>query len=669
MSDFLLEIGAEEIPDWMIEPALLDLKTRFEKLLETTRLGGKVEWVDATPRRLVLKASGLAARQADSEELLTGPPKSAGAGAAQGFAKKNSTTVDQLSMVTTDKGEYFSFRKQVAGRATVEILKESLPGIITSLYFPKAMYWTGKSGVLFIRPIRWIVALLGSQVVPFEIAGVAIGNTTRGHRILGNKEPITVTTEDYESKLRSQYVIVKSAERRVRIEAALEKDVRPDPDLLSTLVFLTEWPTPIRGAFDPSFLELPKEILSTVMRHHQRYFSVLKSDGSLAPEFVAVTNTDADPDSLIRKGNETVLRARFNDARFFWKVDQQKKLADRVDDLKKVTFQAKLDKPTYFDKTQRLISLTAELANAAGVPSDKAAIARAALLAKTDLTTDMVKEFTELQGVVGGLYARAQGEPEAAAAAIYDHYKPVSMEDSIPRTVEGQIVALADKLDTLRESFSIGLIPSGSKDPFALRRAAQGLLKILVDGRLPIPLSGFLAGNPELKAFLDERLAHYFREVKGFAYDEVNAVLAAPYPSVSSLPERLSAVRDVRNSPNFEPLAQSFKRIKNILKQADQLGSNAKADPTLLTPGPEQNLANAANRVAKAISSTTGVKAQLEAIASLRPDVDTFFDKILVNDSDERIRQNRLALLNSLLTEFSRIADFSEIVPRASEIA
>jgi glycyl-tRNA synthetase beta chain len=667
VSDFLLEIGVEEIPDWMIEPALADLKSRVEKLFETARLSGRVDWVDATPRRLVLKASGLAGKQADSEGLVTGPPKSAGAGAAQGFAKKNGATVDQLGTLATDKGEYFSFLKKVAGRATVEILSDSLPGIITSLYFPKAMYWTGKGGVRFIRPIRWIVALLETSVVPFQIAGVSSADTTRGHRILGSKEPLAVSIDTYEATLRANYVMVKSTERRARIEGALGPDVLLDPELLSALVFLTEWPTPIRGTFDPSFLKLPKEIVSTVMRHHQRYFSVLKPDGGLAPEFVAVTNTDGDPDGLIRQGNERVLRARFNDAVFFWNVDQSKRLVDRVEDLKKVTFQARLNKPTYFDKTERVMLLAAELAVAVGLSVDTAALARAALLAKTDLTTDMVKEFTELQGVVGGLYARAQGEPDTVAMAIYDHYKPVSMEDSIPRTVEGQIVAMADKLDTLRETFAIGLVPTGSKDPFALRRAAQGLIKILVEGRLPIPLTALLGGNQELKSFLSERIEYYFRDVKGFAYDEVHAVLAAPYRSVSNLEERLTALHDVRNSPDFEPLAASFKRIKNILKQAGELASNAQPESALLTPGPEQNLAEAAARVAKSIDATPSVRAQLEAIASLRPDVDTFFDKILVNDPDEKIRQNRLALLSSLLTEFSRIADFSEIVPRASE--
>ncbi len=665
MADFLLEIGVEEIPDWMIEPALADLHARFQKLLDESKLGGSVVWTEATPRRLALKATGLVDRQADSDESVSGPPKSAGAGAAQGFAKKNGTTVDKLETVTTDKGEYFSFRKQVQGRATAEILADALAGIITSLYFPKTMYWTGKGGVRFIRPIRWIVALLGADVVPFELANVPSGDSTYGHRILGRKGPLPVTIANYEEQLRANYVLLKAAERQQRIEAGLGSDVQPDGDLLKTLVYLTEWPTPIRGSFDPAYLELPKEILSTVMRHHQRYFSVIKPDGSLAPEFVAVTNTAGDPDGLIRRGNERVLRARFNDARFFWKVDQQKKLADRVEDLKKVTFQAKLQNPTYWDKTERVVALSRRLIEMLELDANREAIIRTAQLCKTDLTTDMVKEFTDLQGVVGGLYASAQGEPEAVATAIYDHYKPVSMEDSIPRTVEGQVVAVADKLDTLIACFGIGLIPSGSKDPFALRRAAQGMVKILFEGQLPLNLSTLLGGNAELKSFLDDRIGNYLREIKHYAYDEVNAAMSVPAPNLADLELRVAALQKVRATPDFEPLAASFKRIKNILKQA-QVTVAGPADETLLETGPEKALFDAFARVRGQLKTHPTYEAKLEAIASLRPNVDLFFDKILVNDPDEKVRQNRLALLSSLLTEFSNIADFSEIVPKAT---
>jgi glycyl-tRNA synthetase beta chain len=661
MSDFLLEIGAEEIPDWMIEPALGDLKARFEKLITEENLGGKVAWVDGTPRRLVLRAEGLVSRQEDKEEIVTGPPKSAGPGAAQGFAKKMGTTVDALGTASTDKGEYLSFKKQTKGRATAEILWESLPAIITGLYFPKAMYWTGKSGVRFIRPIRWIVALLGDNVVPFEVADVESGRTTCGHRILGARESIEVTIENYEEKLRDNGVIVRSAERRARIQAGLGSDVRPDANLLTTLTYLTEFPTPIRGSFDAQYLELPKEILSTVMRHHQRYFSVAKSDGSLSPEFVAITNTSGDPDGFIRSGNERVLRARFNDARFFWQVDQNRKLADRVNDLAKVTFQAKLG--SYKDKTERFEQLAAEIAKI--VKADANVVRRAALLAKCDLTTDMVKEFTDLQGIVGGLYAKAQGEGDAVSLAIYDHYKPLSMEDSIPRTLEGQVVAIADKLDTLRECFRVGLIPTGSKDPFALRRAAQGVIKILFEANLPLELFQFVKADSELDKFLEERIAYYLRDLKGYPYDEVNAVLAANVGTLSDVAERLEGVHQVRPTPDFEPLAASFKRIKNILKQAN-IEMTGPPKPELMKAGPEEELYRAFLRVRADIEKHGTYAARLAEIASLRPQVDLFFDKILVNDPDPAIRQNRLALLDSLLTEFSTIADFSEIVTQGA---
>lgn len=652
---FLLEIGCEEIPDWMIEPALADLKARFEKLAEEQKLSGSVVWVDATPRRLVLRADGLIERQADSEEIVSGPPKSAGAGAAQGFAKKMGTTVDALETVSTEKGDYFSFRKQLKGRATAEILAEALPGIITSLYFPKTMYWTGKGGVRFIRPIRWLVALLSETVAPFEIANVKSGNTTHGHRILG-KPNVPVTIANYEEQLKQNFVIVRATERKARIEAALDKTVQRDDDLLKTLAYLTEFPTPIRGSFDPQYLELPKEILSTVMRHHQRYFTVLKQDGSLAPEFIAITNTDGDPEGLIRQGNERVLRARFNDARFFWQVDQHKKLADRVDDLAKVTFQAKLG--SYKEKTNRVVKLAEELANL--VKADATTAKRAALLAKADLTTDMVKDFTELQGVVGGLYALAQGEPESVAQAIYDHYKPASMEDAIPSTLEGQVVALADKIDTLAECFRIGLIPTGSKDPFALRRAAQGVIKILFEAKLPLPLWQVIE-QPELRAFFEERIAYYLREIKNHPYDEVNAAMTAGIGLLPDLEDRIAAMHTVRPTENFEPLAASFKRIKNILKQAGMETATA-VDPELLSSGPEQELYQAFEKVKQSLAANSSYTAKLEKIASLRLQVDLFFDKILVNDPDPAIRQNRLSLLHSLLTEFSTIADFSEIV-------
>ncbi len=659
MANFLLEIGVEEIPDWMIEPALADLQAGFAAAFGA--FGRSALLTDATPRRLVLHAKDLLPQAPDVETLVPGPYLSAGEKAAEGFARKQNTSVDKLAKTQDAKGERYVFAQLVKGQAAVDAFSEKLPEIVTSIRFPKTMYWTGKGGVKFIRPIRWIVALLDDQIVPFEIAGVKASNTTRGHRVLGAKTPLLVGISSYADILRANYVIVAADERKARIEKALGADVQKDEELLKTLVYLTEFPTPIRGSFDQSYLELPREILSTVMRHHQRYFSVVNADGSLAPEFVAVTNTDGDPEGLIRQGNERVLRARFNDARFFWEVDQQRKLAERVADLEKVTFQAKLG--SYKDKAERVRTLAKQIAEALG--ADKKTVDRAALLAKTDLTTDMVKEFTELQGVVGGLYAKAQGEGEGVATAIYDHYQPVSMEGPIPRTLEGQVVSLADKLDTLRECFRVEMMPTGSKDPFALRRAAQGVVKILFEARLPLELAKFVADVPLLLPFMQERIQFYLQTVRGYAYDEVNAVTVPPLTTLEDLFERADAIHAVRATDDFEPLAASFKRIKNILKQAQPNEANP-PKPELLVPGPEQELYQAFERVRAATQATAIYREKLAQIASLRPQVDLFFDKILVNDPDPAIRENRLALLHSLLTEFSTIADFSEIVTQGA---
>src|SRR6185369_10969008 len=385
--------------------------------------------------------------------------------------------------------------------------------------------------------------------------------------------------------------------------------------------------------------------------HHQKYFSVEDKQGNLAPHFIAVMNTAADPEGLVRQGNERVLRARFNDARFFWDTDQHKKLAERLPDLAHVKFQAKLD--SYLAKTDRVKELVKQIGG------DDLAV-RAAELSKCDLTTELVKEFTELQGVIGGLYARAQGEPEEVAQAIYDHYKPVSMEDSIPATRTGQLVSLADKLDTLRGCFSIGMIPTGSRDPLALRRAAQGVVKILVEGKLPMPLSTLLNNDPQLQEFVLDRVRYYFKDIRGFKYDEVNAVLASGRDDLADVEKRLAAVQAVRPTENFEPLAASFKRIRNILLQAQFTGGIA-IQPALLDPGPEADLYADFGRVRKEAVHLDYQRA-LETIASLRPKVDLFFDKVLVNAPDPNVRQNRLALLHAILTESSTIADFSEIV-------
>jgi glycyl-tRNA synthetase beta chain len=644
---FLLEIGTEEIPDWMIPPAIKQLQELFQDLLDRNRLGGKVNNVDATPRRLALRANGLIERQQDSEELVLGPPKSAGQGAATGFAKKMGTTPDQLSVEANPKGEYFAFTKLTKGKQTSDILATELPQLILKIHFPKTMYWNGKGSERFIRPIRWVVASFCNSVVPFEIAGLQSGSTTQGHRLLGSGS-IPVTIENFEQQLEANGVILSAGKRRKKIEEEIagllqgkNLRVRPDPPLLETLVYITEFPTPILGGFDLQFLELPQEVLVTVMRHHQKYFSVEDADGRLAPHFIAVMNTNADPEGLVRHGNERVLRARFNDARFFWQVDQKKKLADRVADLANVTFQAKLG--SYLQKTDRVVALVKQLGG-------NDAAQRAALLAKCDLATDMVKEFTDLQGIVGGLYAKAQGESDEVARAIYHHYKPLSMDDEIPPTETARLLSLADKWDTLTSCFAIGMAPTGSKDPFALRRAAQGVVRIIVEGQVKFDFPGM---SVALAEFMRDRIEYYFRDVRGFAYDEVRACMAAGWNNLIDLEQRLKRVQAIRPTPDFEPIAASFKRIKNILKQAEFTDSVG-CQIDLLEAGPELDLYNEIKR-------TEGQPLE-SRIGPLRPKVDLFFDKVLVNAPDPAVRRNRLSLLHNLLTEFSTIADFSEIV-------
>lgn len=681
--NLLLEIGSEEIPDGMLSGALEYLETSVGALLRDHQFGDPAIRTDATPRRLVVRVEGVIAQQPDSEERVWGPAKSAPPAAVAGFAKKQGVDPDKLEILSDGKAEKYSFVRKIAGRSASAILAEALPQLVLKTPFPKTMYWANRN-VRFIRPIRWIVALLGDEIIPFEIAGIQSGNESSGHRKLGAAR-FPVTYENYEQKLRENFVILSAEERRDRIRAVPIK-YKCDNELLNTLVNLTEWPTPITGSFDPEFLDLPKEVLATVMRHHQKYFSVETPDGYLLPQFVAVTNTDGDPDGLIRHGNERVLRARFNDARFFWDTDQKRPLTARVMDLANVTFQAKLG--SYLEKTERIESLVLHLlvsAENSGKPLTEAQIrdakvrytfapdspefypVRAARLSKADLTTELVKEFTELQGVVGGLYARAQGEPEDVAVAVYDHYKPVSMEDSIPRTRSGQLLSIADKLDTLRGCFSVGLIPSGSKDPFALRRAAQGIVKTIVEGKLRLPVQSLCEASMQLEEFLAERVRHYFREIRGFQYDEVNAVLASGWDDLLDVEERLEAVRAVRPTEDFEPLAASFKRIRNILKQAQFEGLGDALNESLLEVGPESELYEKFMATRLACRVLQGYSAKLERIASLRPHVDKFFDKILVNAPDPAVRQNRLTLLHTMLAEFSTIADFSEIVTNSSE--
>jgi len=643
---FLLEIGTEEIPDWMIEGALQDMQALFERFLAIPLQSPTT--VAATPRRLVLRAQRLPEKLGDLRKKVGGPKVGAPQAAVEGFARKQNVAPADLQQ----ENGYYVFEKVTPGRSMRDILTEEIPSMIRMINFPKTMYWTSDKSPRFIRPIRWIVALLGGEVIPFEIAGVKSGNLTAGHRILGTGK-IAVTIANYENELEKNFVILSANDRAERIHKGV--GAVQDEGLLKTLVYLTEYPTVISGNFDPEYLKLPAEVLVTVMKHHQKYFAVYEN-GQLTNRFHAVINTDGDPEGIIRRGNERVLRARFNDAKFFWDTDRRKKLEDRILELEHVTFHAQLG--SYRQKAQLVTDWVRDR-----LRGDAAAV-RAAYLCKSDLTTELVKEFTELQGVVGGLYAREEGEPEEVWTAIYDHYKPVSMEDSIPRNRGGQLVSVADRLDTLNRCFSIGLIPTGSKDPFALRRAAQGIVKIAVEGKLHLPIRELLNKQAKLEEFFLDRIRYYFKDIRGFKYDEVNAVLASGWDDLVDVEERLVAIQAVRPTENFEPLAASFKRIRNILRQAQFTGGDWPSDVTFSHPAEEELYRGF--EVAKAqvdeYRRNRSYRSALETIAGLRPKVDRFFDEVLVNDPDQGKRQLRLKLLHDALENFSTIADFSEIV-------
>jgi glycyl-tRNA synthetase beta chain len=694
--DFLFEIGLEEVPARMIAGAEAELRTRVMAMLQRERLlaGGIEAKSFSTPRRLAVWVAGVAERQADASEELLGPAvkiafRDGVAGpAAVAFAKKAGVEVAALRTVTTAKGEYLAATSVKPGREAVEVIAEEMPKELAGIYWAKNMVWRAGRPERFVRPVRWMVALLGEVVVPVEFGGKTAGRVTRGHRVLANDASVPLGFPDeYEQTLLDAKVIADVEVRRQRIRKALDRVCRglegarwrEDHALVDKLTHLTEWPTVIAGGFEQEYLALPEEVLVTVMRDHQSYFAVETADVRLAPHFLAVLNTETDEkgEAVIRHGNERVLRARFNDARFFWEFDQRVKLAERVELLEKVTFQKDLG--SYAAKSARVLGVAERLATRLaerGCVLNGSALVDAARLAKTDLTTELVKEFTELQGQVGGLYARAQGYSAAVADAIYDQYLPKSMEDGVPRTVEGAVLAMADKVDTIVGMFGLGLEPTGSKDPFALRRAANGVVKILAEAEPALPLtlgdvvdaaSASEAVRVKVEVFFAERLEFYLREAKGQAYDVVKAVLAAGANDVRDAVARAEAVTAVRGSEDFAAVSAAFKRMKNILAQAEEKGiaAGAEVDEMRLTEAAEKTLAEASAMIAgraEALSDRQDYRAALEEIATLRGAVDIFFEAVMVMAPDAEVRANRLALLARVLKKFSGIADFSEMV-------
>jgi glycyl-tRNA synthetase beta chain len=698
--ELLFEVGCEEIPAGMLPKAEEELRTNIEKLLAAESLsdGVTVETFSA-PRRLTAWVQGLPAKQSDVESEVTGPPKSvaydsvgAPTRAAQSFAEKQRVHVNALYLIQTPKGEYLAAKQIKLGKTAAQILTAILPRAVHDLTWPRSMTWTGLDGTRFIRPIRWIVAVLDGKPLKFSIAGLPAGDTTRGHRFIGANSIRVRNFADYEKKLHSNGAIIRPSRRREKIENELGAHakrgsfrVHEDADLRRLVTYLNEFPTVIQGNFDPAFLALPDEILITVMRDHQKYFAVEKKNAELAAHFLAVINIAKDSKGLIRAGHERVLRARFADAQFFWQSDQKCRLADYLPKLERVTYESRLG--SYRDKVERVRAiarwLTEQWFNLGMLQAHVAEADRAAELAKCDLATEMVREFSELQGIVGGLYARAQGEPDEVADAVYDHYRPVGLEDPIPRNLTGCAVSLADKLDSVVGCFAVGVVPTGSSDPYALRRAALGIIKIIIEKKLPVSLSLAIGSaaktllthkpkrgvTPEQETqvleFILDRAKFVFREREGFGYDEVSAVFRAGADDLLDARKRLVALKAIRKSKNFEPLAVSFKRIRKILEKANVTsGEPRHVNPELFENKAERHLYSTAREAGSKVQSLKRegkYQEALEVIAGLRPAVDEFFDGVMVMAENDAVRANRLTLLAELLREFTTVADFSEI--------
>jgi glycyl-tRNA synthetase beta chain len=722
-SPLLLEIGCEEIPARFLAQAQKDLGERLHAALVEARLTAEESGVrsqepeggtqDAglvtrhlslvtafsTPRRLVARAPAVLARQPDKTEELMGPPvkvafDAAGTPtrAAESFAQKNAADIKDLIRVITPKGEYLALKKTTPGRPALEVLSEILPSVITGMSFPKSMYWEA-SKTRFVRPIRWIVALVGEgesvRVIPFEVAGVRSGNQTSGHRLAGSTGILVTGYMDYVSKLRAAYVETDPQVRRQKVQrevrVLLEDSLQavPDQDLEEWIVNSTEWLSGIRGSFDHRFLRLPREILVTVMRDHQKYFAVENSAGELQPRFVTILNREGDPTGVVRAGHERVLTARFSDAEFFWNADQKIPLRDRLPMLDRVTYQAKLG--SYGDKIGRMGAIARQICRALEgqgrmTASESAHALRAVQLCKCDLTTQMVQEFTELQGIVGGLYAKAQGEPQEVADAIYDHYLPQCVEDGCPRSLLGAVVSLSDKIDSVVAGFAAGLEPTGSSDPFGIRRQGNGVVRVLAELSLPIIVTDLVMRAIEafekdrrglldpIWKFFEDRMRFYLETVAECRYDTARAVIAVGWDIPVEAVKRARALERIRDTEDYVALSVAAKRARNILLKsaAAEDYQSGSLDPNLLQEDAELQLYKAYGLIFGEATEGGTVSRDYDTIltmaARLRPMIDRFFDDVLVIHEDPAIRRNRLRLL-ALLKEkvFSRVADLSQI--------
>ncbi len=682
--ELFLEIGCEEIPAGFIPRATADMEAIITKELALARLSFTEIKTLATPRRLVLVVKGIPAIQPDAELTATGPSIKAAydaegkpTKAAEGFARGQGVDVAALQTITTDKGEYLFVSKQVTGRPTYELLTELLPALVANIPFKKSMRW-GDQEVRFARPIHWIVALFDGTIVPFSFGTVESGKVSRGHRFMANTPFPVNNFVHYLDECERHFVIPDPEKRKEiirrethRVAVAAGGHLLPDEELLEQVTYLVEYPSAVHGTFSSEFLKVPKEVLITSMRSHQRYFSIVDADGGLLPGFITINNTLTEDPSVVVKGNERVLRARLSDARFFFEEDKKVRLDERVESLKKVVYQQKLG--TSFEKMERFRSLAEGLADQIN-PAIKSQASRAAWLCKADLVSGMVGEFPEVQGIMGREYALLEGESTEVANAIAEHYLPTQAGGELPASDCGAFVSIADKLDTICGCFGVGLIPTGAADPYALRRATIGIIAIILEEGYRLSLSSLI---DESLTLLSAKLTRPKEQVAGdvleffrarfvnllgssYAPDAVDAAIAAGFVDLVDVKARIVALAEFKTHPDFEPLTVAFKRVGNIIKD----GIDAPVDPALFQDDAEGGLYEATQRVKSAAEGLISSGAWLDAlteIATLRGPVDSFFDKVMVMAEDQRVRTNRLALLTTIARMFGKIADFSRL--------
>jgi glycyl-tRNA synthetase beta chain len=698
--DLLLEIGTEELPATYIEPALRQMEALSQKLFSEERIPFKEIKTYATPRRLILFMKEVAGKQEDLIHEALGPSKKVAfdsqgnpTKAAIGFAKSKGVEVQDLMTRKVEKGEYVFVLKKEPGRATLKVLPRILKQIITDISFPKSMRWP-QSNIRFARPIRWLLALYGTKTVNFSLGKVKAGRLTRGHSLALAKPIMVRNIAKYEELLKNNYVIIDQEKRKKTMEKAIADAIRKtkgklleDKELLDEVNYLLEYPTAVLGRFAEKYLKLPREVLIICLKHHLKYFSLLDIGGKLLPYFVGLKDGISEYMDNVREGYQRVLAARLEDAEFFFKQDSKRKLDENVEKLKGVVFQEELG--TLYDKTQRVIKLSEIIAGLAGANCEKSILRRIALLCKADTVTEMVGEFPELQGIMGREYARISGEDKIVADGIYEHHLPLSSSGELPRSLEGAIVSIADKVDTITGDFCVGFIPSGSQDPYGLRRQAHGVTRIILDKRLALPLDRLIdealgllkkSANFSRKRLTEiseikDQILQFFRPrlesiltEAGINYDEIEAALAVDFSDLVDAELRARSINKLRKSPDFEPIIIAFKRAKNILKQAGERKikvQSSQFSENALKETEEKNLYEGFDRIEKETEKFLKKKeyqGALEKLVSLRKPVDDFFDKVMVMVEDKKLCDNRLALLNKIVDLFCKIADFSKIV-------